>query len=134
MTDYQYSFDSGVYNSAVFNPQPLTLSLSGASDQVVLSADSTTGTSGGSTVYGVLYDTQTTFGPLSTVTLTSPDGTNTVIQTSLSGGATLATINVDGLSVVYTLPAGGASTLAPVTSGYLAVGSELRRQVLLGYR
>jgi len=136
MADYAFTFDSGVYDASKFNPQPLNLSLSGVSNQVVLSATSSTGTSNGVDVYGVLYDAQpsTSFGPLSSITLTSPDGSNTVIRTNLSAGATLATVNTDNLTVTYTLPAGGAATLAPASSGYnLAVGPEMRRKFSLGY-
>lgn len=135
MSDYIYAFDSGVYDASKFTPSPLNFSLSATSNQVVLSATSTTGTLNGASVYGVIFDAQpsTSFGPLSTVTLTSPDGTNTVIRTRLSGGATFATVNVDNFSAIYTMAAGGQATLTPTASGYLAVGPEQRRKAALGY-
>ena len=71
--------------------------------------------------------------PLSTITLTSPDGDDTVIQTKLSAGGTIAVINTDAYSAVYTLPVGGAATITPTVSGNVVSGPETRRKVQLGY-
>jgi len=134
-----YSFNAGVYDSTKYSPVPLNVSLSGTSNQLVLSADSSTGTLNGSNVVGVLFNEQasTAFGPLSTITLSSNQGlpaNNTVIRTRLSAGGEIAVINADLFAAVYTLPSGGAATItAPALSGNVATGPETRRKVVLGY-
>ena len=129
------TFTSGVYDATQLTTPLLSYTLSGTSNQMVLSADGTIGTVNGANVMGVLYTEQasTAFGPASAITLTSPDGNDTVIRTKLSAGGTIAVINVNNYSVIYTLPAGGEETIAPTSSGADSVGPNIRRLVNLGY-
>ena len=134
-----YSFNAGVYDASKYgSPAPLSYSLSGTSNQIVLSASNTntTGTLNGSDVVGILFDEQpdTALGPLSSITLYSPNGgTNTVIQCRLSAGATIAVTNTDRYTALYTIPVGGTDgSITLSQSGHHVTGPEVRRKVVLG--
>tara|TARA_R110000796_G_scaffold20781_5_gene61689 strand:+ start:32603 stop:33040 length:438 start_codon:yes stop_codon:yes gene_type:complete len=139
-----YSFNAGVYDASKYgSPAPLSYSLSGTSNQIVLSASNTntTGTLNGSDVVGVLFDEQptTALGPLSSITLYSPDRgslgpiADTVIQCRLSAGATIAVTNTDRYTALYTIPVGGTDgSITLSQEGHHVIGPEIRRKVVLG--
>jgi len=126
------TYTDGVYDNTKQITVNRSLSLSGSNAEVVLLGK---GNVTSLSAFGVLYnDTAvTSYGPIATLTLTSP-GLNTTITSKLTAtGTEFALIDIHGLTVVYTLTAGTTTLFADLTAKGAGVGPDHRRKYLLGY-
>lgn len=147
MADYSLTFDTGLYDvTNMGDPAPLPSgqNTAGRGGQFSLSAENnsvqliSTGKIDGKDVVGLMFnlsgDILAPNAPVTSRTLTSPDGANntTIRIHPAYNGQTIALVNTDGMTVSYTAAQG---TMSVVASGQdLAVDPNTRRLVQLGFR
>ena len=122
------NFTSQVFNPAVFNPAPLTVSLSANSVHLI-----STGTVSGVQVRGIVFNPVT---PLTSIfrTLSVNVGTQINVDQAYSGSQ-MAVLFENGTSSLFTVLTGATTTVQTLTA---AVASdvnypELRRKRLLEF-
>lgn len=126
------TFTDAVYDVTKMGiPSPLIYSLSGVNNVIVLQS---AGTLNNIDVYGVLYNSaEFTAAPASatTVTLSAPGDTSTVVRLSGVGptGATLTLINRDNFSTSVTVLSSSTTLIARVSAGgFSSIGPDNRRR------
>lgn len=128
------TYTNGVYDNTKQKTVNRSLSLSGSNAEVVLLGK---GNVTSLSAFGVLYNdtppSLSAYGPIATLTLTSP-GLNTTITSLLTAtGTEFAVVDTNGMTVVYTLTAGTTTLFADLTAKGAGVGPEKRRKRNLGY-
>ena len=126
------TFTDAVYDvTKMGTPTLLIYSLSGTNNVIVLN---TVGTLNGFNVKGILYnaaDFTATPAATTTVTLSSPGDTSTVVILSGVGplGATLSLINTENFSTSVTVLSSSTTVIARVSAGgYNDIGPDKRRR------
>jgi hypothetical protein len=125
------SFTAGVYDASQFSPSPLNVSLSGASNEVVLDA---AGTVGSKQLVGILYNSNSVTLLSTLVSLSSSLGNSFRVDQAFHGSQ-MAFAFSDNTSSLFTVNTaiGTSNQQALSAANSEQVGPETRRKYVLGY-